>query len=83
MKAMMPTEDLIRRRAFELYKERGEAPGHAEEDWEQAKFEVAHLPLHVLHVRPFGVSGRTSPRNNDALCRIISRIRHHRRFANL
>ena len=80
MMAKMPTEEQIRERAFELYKERGEESGHAGEDWEQAKFEVAHLPLRVVHLRPLGRRPRRNA-SGDAktLARIVSRIRGKRR----
>ena len=33
-------EDRIRKRAYQLYEKRGYAPGHALDDWLQAKCEV-------------------------------------------
>jgi len=83
MKARMPSEDLIRKRAFELYKERGQEPGHCEEDWEQARFEIMHLPLHVVRLRPLGPQLPLSPRsrrradsgNFQDVCCLIARIR--------
>lgn len=34
------TERIVRRRAYELYEERGREDGHAEEDWMRAEAEV-------------------------------------------
>ena len=34
------TEEAIRQRAYEIYLERGDAPGSAEEDWIQAEIEL-------------------------------------------
>lgn len=45
-------EDTIRTRAFEIYLERGSQPGHEWDDWLQAEFELTHLPLHVLRLKP-------------------------------
>ncbi len=36
-------EELIRRRAFELYERNGRVDGHALDDWLTAEAEVAHL----------------------------------------
>ena len=46
------SEEQIRARAFELYVERGGEAGHEMEDWLQAEFEVAHLPIRVAHLQP-------------------------------
>lgn len=35
-----PTEDEIRRRAYEIYLERGEGPGDPQEDWRRAEQEL-------------------------------------------
>ncbi len=35
-----PSEEEIRRRAHELYEERGREPGHEHEDWAQAEREL-------------------------------------------
>jgi hypothetical protein len=35
-----PTEDEIRRRAYEIYRERGGGPGNALDDWLQAEAEL-------------------------------------------
>ena len=35
-----PTEDEIRKRAYELYRERGSGPGSALDDWLQAEAEL-------------------------------------------
>jgi DUF2934 family protein len=35
-----PTEDEIRKRAYELYRERGDRPGNALDDWLQAEAEL-------------------------------------------
>ena len=36
----METEDMIRRRAYELYEERGRGDGHELQDWVDAEEEV-------------------------------------------
>ncbi|HTS19039.1 MAG TPA: DUF2934 domain-containing protein [Verrucomicrobiae bacterium] len=48
-----PSEEQIRARAFEIYLERGLEPGHEEEDWLQAEFELSHRPFRVAHLLPF------------------------------
>ena len=35
-----PTEEEIRRRAYELYRERGSEPGHELDDWARAEREL-------------------------------------------
>ncbi len=41
-----PTEEQIRRRAYEIYLSRGETPGNPEWDWQQAELELrARLAL--------------------------------------
>jgi hypothetical protein len=35
-----PTEDEIRKRAYEIYRERGGGPGNAVDDWLQAEAEL-------------------------------------------
>lgn len=37
----VPIEELVRRRAYEFYEERGRQDGHAQEDWLRAEAEVA------------------------------------------
>jgi hypothetical protein len=39
-----PTEEEIRRRAHELYEQRGREPGHEHEDWAQAERELRGEP---------------------------------------
>ena len=38
----MSVEDLVRRRAYELFEARGHQPGHDVEDWLQAEREIKH-----------------------------------------
>lgn len=35
-----PSEEDIRRRAYELYQQRGGEPGHEQEDWDRAEREL-------------------------------------------
>jgi len=35
-----PSEEEVRRRAYELYRERGEEPGHELDDWTRAEREL-------------------------------------------
>ncbi len=37
----IPREELIRRKAYELYEQRGKLDGHALEDWVRAESEMA------------------------------------------
>ncbi len=39
-----PSEDEIRRRAYEIYVERGGTPGHELDDWTQAERELQGQP---------------------------------------
>jgi len=43
-----PTEDEIRVKAYKIYLARGGEPGHAQDDWLQAEYELLHLPLYQL-----------------------------------
>jgi hypothetical protein len=43
-------EERIRRRAYELYEERGREEGHAEEDWLRAEAEVGKLASRAAKV---------------------------------
>ena len=52
MKINGPSEDEIRARAYELYIARKRKPGHDLDDWLQAEFELTHLPLRVVHLKP-------------------------------
>jgi hypothetical protein len=40
--ATLPLQDRIRKRAFEIYVERGCRPGHALDDWLEAEKEILH-----------------------------------------
>jgi hypothetical protein len=42
--ARRPSEDEIRRRAYEIYVERGGTPGHEFDDWIRAERELQGLP---------------------------------------
>jgi hypothetical protein len=46
--APRPTAEAIRRRAYQLYCERGGAPGHEIDDWLQAEYELTQLPIRKL-----------------------------------
>lgn len=52
MKVIGPSEEQVRARAYEIYRERGGQPGHDLDDWLPAEFELTHLPFHVLHLMP-------------------------------
>ena len=39
-----PTEDQIRARAYQIHLERGREPGHEQDDWLQAEYELMQLP---------------------------------------
>ena len=41
LRAVAPTHEQIARRAYELYLERGEKPGHEREDWATAERELS------------------------------------------
>jgi len=47
-----PWEERVRARAFEIYLERGRRPGHELDDWLQAEFELAHLPVRIARLQP-------------------------------
>ena len=48
MNAPRPTVDKIRRRAYQLYRNRGGRPGHEIDDWLQAEYELTQLPIRKL-----------------------------------
>jgi len=52
MKVYTRSDVEIRRRAFELFIQRGAQPGHELDDWLQAEFEVTHLPFHIPRLLP-------------------------------
>ncbi|HVM61704.1 MAG TPA: DUF2934 domain-containing protein [Verrucomicrobiae bacterium] len=62
-----PSEDEIRARAFELYRERGGQPGHEIDDWLQAEFELTHRPFRIAQLLPFRRRGNLSPRRRAPL----------------
>jgi Protein of unknown function (DUF2934) len=39
--AAVPSRDMIRQRAYQLYESRGREPGHADQDWFRAERELA------------------------------------------
>ena len=43
-----PTEDQIRARAYQIHLERGCEPGHEEDDWLQAEYELMQLPTEQI-----------------------------------
>ena len=43
-----PTQVEIAARAYQIYLNRGCAPGHADDDWLQAEYELMQLPLRKL-----------------------------------
>jgi hypothetical protein len=57
-----PWEERVRARAFEIYLERGRQPGHELDDWLQAEFELAHLPIRVARLLPIRKQRSLSPR---------------------
>ena len=44
----LPTQAEIRQRAQKIYQTRGQRPGHAIDDWLQAEYELAQLPVAQL-----------------------------------
>ena len=43
-----PTEEQIRARAYQLHLERGGEPGHEQDDWLQAEYELMQLPTEEI-----------------------------------
>jgi len=56
-----PTADKIRRRAYQLYRDRGGRPGHEIDDWLQAEYELTQLPIRKLAELP-----KTDKHNADS-----------------
>lgn len=52
------TPDLIRRRAYEIYRKRNGGPGNPVSDWAQAERELVGAPRAVPFVVPFRKYGR-------------------------
>ncbi len=48
MSLQYPNEEQIRARAYELYQQRGGDHGHHMDDWLQAEYELAQLPVRHL-----------------------------------
>ena len=46
------TEDAIRKRAYELFEQRGCEPGHDAEDWLQAEAEITEKPCSRADLNP-------------------------------
>ncbi len=52
-----PSEEQVRARAYQIFKERGGEPGHDKDDWLQAEYELLQLPVHKIaeiHPAPAG-----------------------------
>lgn len=43
-----PTEEQIRARAYQIHLERGREPGHEQDDWLQAEYELMQLPTEEI-----------------------------------
>ena len=43
-----PSEEQVRARAYQIFKERGGEPGHDMDDWLQAEYELLQLPVHKI-----------------------------------
>jgi len=43
-----PTEEQVRARAYQIYKERGGQHGHDADDWLQAEYELMQLPVQKI-----------------------------------
>ncbi len=43
-----PTEEQIRKRAYEIYLQRGCQHGHDRDDWLQAEYELMQLPIRKI-----------------------------------
>ena len=52
MTASQPSAEKIRRRAYQLYRDRGSRPGYAIDDWLQAEYELTQLPIRKLAELP-------------------------------
>ena len=62
-----PSETEIQARAFEIFLERGQQPGHELDDWLQAEFELTHRPFHVAHLLPIRTRRNLSQRQRAQL----------------
>jgi hypothetical protein len=54
-----PTEQQVRARAYQIYLEHGSQHGHDMDDWLQAEYELAQLPI-----RKIATLGTASPNKN-------------------
>ncbi|HUI06686.1 MAG TPA: DUF2934 domain-containing protein [Verrucomicrobiae bacterium] len=43
-----PTEEQIRARAYQIHLQRGGEPGHEQDDWLQAEYELIQLPTEEI-----------------------------------
>lgn len=50
--SVRPTEEQIRKRAFEIYLQRGCQNGHDRDDWLQAEYELMQLPIRKIAELP-------------------------------
>ena len=48
MNVVSPTEEEIRQRAYEIFLQHGSQPGHDEDNWRQAEYELMQLPVRKL-----------------------------------
>jgi len=62
-----PSEAQIRARAFEIFRERGQQPGHELDDWLQAEFELTHRPFRVAQLLPIRTRRNLSQRQRGQL----------------
>ena len=63
MRFKFPTEEEIRVKAYRIYLARGSEPGHAEDDWLQAEYELMQLPLEHLAKLDTGLVEKEPVRN--------------------
>ncbi len=65
-----PTEEQIRKRAYEIYLQRGCQHGHDRDDWLQAEYELLQLPVRKLAQLPLPKS-RTSGARKGSIVALV------------
>ena len=65
------SEEKVRARAYQIYKERGGQPGHEMDDWLQAEYELLQLPIHKIAEIDPALAGKQKRFRKTALVSLV------------
>ena len=66
-----PSEEQVRARAYQIYKQRAGQPGREMDDWLQAEYELLQLPVHKIAEFASESGGRQKIYRKTALVSLI------------